>query len=229
MADFHFTEDYERHVRALKENHPLAEAMSLAVGGDYERFGKIMLGISAYAGLRNGMFVLDLGCGSGRAAKAFSERFTINYLGLDVVQDLLDYASSVCPSHFQFVLNRSLTLPAADSSVDMVVGFSIFTHLLHEETYLYLEEIHRTLKPGGVLVFSFLEFHMPSHWTVFAATVESQRNSTTPHLNMFMERNQIEAWARHLGYRVHEFLDGDRPTPLSEALGQSVAILKPLK
>lgn len=36
MAQFHFVEDYERHVAALLEQHPIDEAMSLAVGGLYD-------------------------------------------------------------------------------------------------------------------------------------------------------------------------------------------------
>jgi len=42
LATFHFVEDYERHVDRLMREHPLAEAMSLAVGGCYEQFSVIL-------------------------------------------------------------------------------------------------------------------------------------------------------------------------------------------
>ena len=57
----------------------------------------------------------------------------------------------------------------------------------------------RVLKPDGRIVFSFLEFQMPSHWTVFASTVKDMRGRNEHPLNVFMERNAIQAWAEHLG------------------------------
>ena len=39
----------------------------------------------------------------------------------------------------------------------MILAFSVFTHLLHEESFIYLEDFKRVLKPGGSVVFSFLE------------------------------------------------------------------------
>ena len=60
------------------------------------------------------------------------------------------------------MLNRALYIPAPDACADMVCAFSVFTHLLHTETYLYLEDIRRVLRPGGRLVFSFLEFANPA-------------------------------------------------------------------
>lgn len=227
MVEFHFVEDYEQHVRALKEAYPLDEAMSLAVGGDYERIGNILYKLLLHAGLREGMTVLDFGCGSGRVARQLGRHVRkLNYCGIDVVQDLLDYAAANSVPHYEFVLNQGLSLPRPDGWANMIFAFSVFTHLLHEETYLYLEEMRRVLKPDGILVFSFFEFQIPSHWTVFEMTVNQQRRSRRPHLNMFIERNQINAWAQHLGYNVQTFIDGDKSVDGIEPLGQRIAILE---
>lgn len=226
MATFHFVEDYERVVRDLIRQHPIDEAMSLAVGGSYEEIGRIEYAILRYAGLTEGQSVVDLGCGSGRLAFALSRGLTVNYTGLDVVQPLLDYAISKCPKSYRFILNHALTLPLPDASTDLCCAFSVFTHLLQAETYLYLQDMHRCLVPGGRVVLSFLEFAMPTHWEPFSVTVETQRTRTTPHLNQFIERNQIEVWARHLGYKAPTFVDGTAaPWPSGAALGQSIAIL----
>ena len=64
-----------------------------------------------------------------------------------------------------------LAFPAMDKEADMVSFFSVFTHLLHEWTFLYFEAAKRVLKPGGKIVFGFLEFRMESHWPVFDSTV----------------------------------------------------------
>lgn len=226
MAKFHFVEDYERYVADLIRQHPIDTAMSLAVGGSYEAVGAIECAILRHAGLEPGMAVVDLGCGSGRLAAALSRAFDVSYLGLDVVPALLDYARTKAPKAYRFVLNRALSLPVEAASADMLCAFSVFTHLLHAETYLYLEDAHRALRPGGRVVLSFLEFAIPDHWAVFDKTIQAQRGSTVPHLNQFIERNQIIVWSQRLGYAGVSFIDGNTaPWPSGEPLGQSIAIL----
>ncbi|MBX6374924.1 MAG: class I SAM-dependent methyltransferase [Acetobacteraceae bacterium] len=223
----HFVEDYERRVANLLATHPLDEAMSLAVGGSYERIGAIERDLLRYAGLADGMALVDLGCGSGRLAHALGTSMRLgSYLGIDVVQALLDYARTKAPPDYRFVRSVSFELPAPDASADMVCAFSVFTHLLHEETYLYLEDIRRVLKPGGRCVFSFLEFAEPNHWRIFEATVEGRRVGAVPHLNTFIERSTIEAWARQLGFRETIFIGGCEAPWCGEPLGQSVALLR---
>ncbi|GEP01267.1 class I SAM-dependent methyltransferase [Methylobacterium haplocladii] len=227
MAKFHFVEDYERYVQLLMRHHPIDEAMSIAVGGKYEEIGRVECAIMRHAGLRDGHRLVDFGCGSGRLAVSLAREVQIDYLGLDVVKPLIDYARTRCPAAYRFALNPTLTLPVDTASIDYVAAFSIFTHLLHTETYLYLEEMLRCLKPGGMVVCSFLEFAMGSHWEVFTQTVEQQRTSTTPHINQFTERNQITLWAERLGYASVAFIDGSAaPWPSGEVLGQSIALLR---
>ncbi len=226
MAKFHFVEDYERYVAALVKSHPIDEAMALAVGGDYEQIGKVERLILEYAGLEDGMSVVDLGCGSGRLANSLGRACKVEYLGIDVVQPLLDYASTRAPTNYRFVLHRELSLPVPDASIDLACAFSVFTHLLHAETYIYLAEMHRALKPGGLAVFSFLEFGAAPHWTVFEQTVANQRAKENPPLNTFIERNAIQVWCRHLGLDLLEFIDGAQPRWDGQLLGQTIAILK---
>jgi ubiquinone/menaquinone biosynthesis C-methylase UbiE len=226
MSTFHFVDDYEHHVDQLIRNHPLAEAMSLAVGGYYEEFSVILAEVLVQNGLRDGMTLVDLGCGSGRAAKGISKRVQIEYLGTDVVQRLLDYAAKVCPKHYRYKCHRELSVPAPDSSADMVCAFSLFTHLLHEESYIYLQESHRVLKPGGKFVMSFLEFASPSHWAIFQPTMEARRHNARQPLNMFIERNVIDVWCGHLGFVRESFVDGTDPRWQGSALGQSLAVLR---
>ena len=45
MPQVHFVEDYERHVAELMASHPPDEAMSLAVGGQYDEYGRLMADI----------------------------------------------------------------------------------------------------------------------------------------------------------------------------------------
>jgi SAM-dependent methyltransferase len=227
MADFHFVADYEALVANLVATRPIDEAMAAAVGGDYERTGRIEAAIVRHFGLRDGMSLVDLGCGSGRLAWALGQTMRIDYLGIDIIEAFLEYARKKSPRTYRFVLNRTLGLPAPAASADMVAAFSVFTHLLHAETYLYMEDIRRVLRPGGRLVFSFLEFANPEHWLVFEGTVNAQRDSTAPHLNQFIERNAIDLWCEKLGYEREAFIDGaDAPWGDAPNLWQAIAVLR---
>jgi hypothetical protein len=79
---------------------------------------------------------------------------------------------------------------------------------------------------------------MPSHWTVFENTVA---NMGPDHLNVFIGRDAIAAWAAHLELDIVAIVDGDKPqTPLREpltmengtvltdsaSLGQSLCVLR---
>lgn len=227
MAQFHFVADYEKLVAELVATLPLDEAMSRAVGGDWERNGQIQCAALRHLGLRDGQTLIDLGCGSGRLAAALGRSMRLDYLGIDIVQALLDYAASKSPPSYRFVLHRALHIPAPDACADMVAAFSVFTHLLHTETFLYLQDIMRVLRPGGRLVFSFLEFASPLHWPTFEATVEAQRNTTLPHLNQYIERGVIDLWSEKLGFVRECFIDGDdAPWPGAPPMWQSTAVLR---
>lgn len=117
-------------------------------------------------------------------------------------------------------------LKAADRSADMVSAFSLFTHLLQSETFIYLEECVRILKPGGRIVFSILEFAEPTHWAIFERTRNNARNAGGDHLDMFMERSAIDIWAAKLGLSVERYLAPSWKTEVGHALGQSVVILR---
>lgn len=235
---------YEQMVGGLLKALPEEEAVSHAVGGDYERVGVLEHAVLRNNGLRPDSAVVDVGCGSGRLASQLRRYPGLRYLGTDVVPALLDYARrKVGRPDFRFERAEGLWLPVADGEADFVVFFSVFTHLLHEESYVYLMEAHRALRPGGRAIFSFLEFSVPEAWTVFDANIAWVRNRTMAgHLNVFMHRQDLRLWAERLGFNtagLHfgdtRFIEVDAEAATGAvpagayALGQSVCVLrKPL-
>ena len=239
----HFIRDYNKLVtRLTKSSASLDQAMSLAVGGNFAAFGQIESDLLRMVGLRDGMRLIDLGCGSGRAAVAIARDFKIDYHGIDIVQALLDYAKANTPAHYRYSCVEQIEIPDQDASADMICAFSLFTHLLHEESYRYLQECVRVLKPGGRLVFSFLEFAMPSLWEVFENTIRESKHANRTHLNVFIERSAITAWAEHLGLVIETWQDSaqgpciplSRPAVMDNGetfetaanMGQSVCVLR---
>jgi SAM-dependent methyltransferase len=195
-----------------------ADAHKKAVGGDFYTVGHLEFQLLRSVGLRPECSVVDVGCGSGRLASQLAAWLTGPYLGTDIMGSLLDYARALCArDDWRFVETNGLVIPAPDGSADFVVFFSVFTHLTHEETWRYINEAYRVLKPGGKLVCSFLEFAIYSHWTIF----ENSYGDKAPNkiLNQFLSRDALESFAHHCGLKVEGFLDGDKPNiPIEQDL-----------
>lgn len=208
MSKLDLKATYKKYVgllKTLKFKNPL----ELAVGGEFRAFGIIEREILRLYGLRPHHMLIDVGCGSGRLAIPLSTDHPGGYLGTDLVEDLIAHAKARCNRpDWRFEAVDELKIPAADASADMVCFFSVLTHLLHEQSYLYLEEARRVLKPGGRIVFSFLEFANPQHWSHFDSAVEDARLAGVHPLNVFVERVAIEFWAKRLGLTIVEIRDG---------------------
>jgi SAM-dependent methyltransferase len=237
----HSRDAYRAHVRDLLAAYSRDEAVSRAVGGNYAAIGIVQEALLKMLGLGSSKRIIDLGCGAGRYASRIGRWFSGDYLGIDVVPELLAYADEQTPANFRFEIVEDIAIPADNNSTDLVTAFSLFTHLFHEESFLYLREAARVLKPEETIVFSFLEFAAPNHWIVFERRTEAWRSGSFPHLDMFIERSAIETWAKQLGLRVERYLNGwDLCIPISEPLvfddghideartfpGQSVAVLR---
>jgi ubiquinone/menaquinone biosynthesis C-methylase UbiE len=237
-TDYHAT--YSLHLQTLKANHSYDRAMKLAVGGEFEAAGILERQALIHFGLKKGDYLIDIGCGSGRLALPLSEYLTGRYLGIDIMPELVEYARKlVARPDWRFEVAEGLSIPEKGNSADVVCFFSVFTHLLHEQSYIYLQEAKRVLKPGGMIVFSFLDFTLPQHWNVFEANLREVNMGT--HLNMFMSKDAIPVWAERLNLKVQHIQDGDKgyiplPTPIKlesgdimsglGTMGQSVCVLK---
>jgi SAM-dependent methyltransferase len=240
MIDTESCSAYARHVAGLTARLQGDRALREAVGGEFLAVGRLEHHLLRSLGLRDGHLVVDVGCGSGRLAAQLAPFPGIRYLGCDVVPALLDHARALCRRpDWTFLPTDGQTIPADDGAADFVCFFSVFTHLLHEDTFRYVREAARVLRPGGTLVFSFLEFHVPCHWDTFAASLA--RAEPGRHLNQFLDRDAIRTFATHTGLDLVHLHDGDRPhIPIPEEivweggqrmrdlgnLGQSVAVLR---
>lgn len=205
----HFLTSYASKTRALIETQDEQTAMSQAVGGEFDAVGALEFALLKQEGLLPGHTVIDAGCGSGRLASQLRGYLTGTFVGLDVVPDLFQHAERLCGRpDWRFYQAPGTSIPEPDASADFVTFFSVFTHLLHEETYRYLADACRVLKPGGKVVFSFLEFRLQCHWNVFDASVLDTNPDKV--LNQFMDRDMIHGFAERLGFDAAIY-DGDRP------------------
>ncbi len=174
-----FFNSYSKKVQKLKQQYGgnEAEALSQAIGGNFQAGGLLEYCLLLQHGLQPEQTVIDVGCGSGRLAVQLREYLTGTYVGIDVVPELFNYARKISQRpDWKFYQAPGLTIPEPDSSADFICFFSVLTHLLHEESYKYLQDAKRILKPNGKIIFSFLEFYIPCHWDVFQGNLANSES-----------------------------------------------------
>lgn len=219
-----------RFVEALKGQMPHDKAMELAIGGGFELIGPIEVALLRHYGLPQDGYLVDVGCGSGRLAKPLSAWLKGRYLGIDLVPALVAHARKIAARpDWRFQVIQHIGIPEQDGQADMVCFFSVLTHLTHEQSYWYLEEARRVLKPGGRIVFSFLELREPVHLKIFLDTVAAMKRKVAMPMNTCIDRETIGHWAGALGMDVVEIRDGADAIVAEGSLGQSTCVLaKPL-
>jgi SAM-dependent methyltransferase len=122
--------------------------------------------------------VLDFGCGWGRILRFFLKDVEAGRIwGIDARDRMIDVCRRTMPGcHFE----RAGPWPPTtleDGSVDFVYAFSVFSHLSEEMHLRWLEEFHRILKPGGIVIVSTRNRHFIEMCEGFRAQADLE-----PHL-----------------------------------------------
>ena len=109
---------------------------------------------------------VEIGSGLGRVCAALAERFD-RVVGLDVAAGMVGRAAElVANPAVRFEIGDGTTLqPVPDASVDLVLSFTVFQHLLRPSAVEgYIRDAARVLRPGGVLVFQWNSTTGPIRW-----------------------------------------------------------------
>jgi ubiquinone/menaquinone biosynthesis C-methylase UbiE len=113
-----------------------------------DRDEQIMDAVEENALINPGMKGLDLGCGTGRFAASFRQRFKVIVLGVDSSIK----AKSLSQKNLIEVKVSDLNeaLPFDKNSQDFIISIEVLEHLVNPDGFL--NEIKRILKPGGYLI-----------------------------------------------------------------------------
>ncbi|KAF2990052.1 class I SAM-dependent methyltransferase [Methylocystis sp. MJC1] len=114
--------------------------------------------------------VLEIGCGIGRDAMQLTNIITEGtYIGVDIIKPSIDWCTnniSRAYSNFRFfhldiqdhlhnpngtLSTRDCKVPAKDNSVDRIILWSVFTHMLADDIAHYMREFKRVLKSDGLV------------------------------------------------------------------------------
>lgn len=98
------------------------------------------------------LIILDLGCGNAKNSFYFAEQGINNMiLGIDVSETALKYALELVPKGKFIKRSIGTPWPVDDRSIDIILDVTSSNSLSEKEREIYLNEIQRTLKPGGYL------------------------------------------------------------------------------
>ena len=100
--------------------------------------------------------VLDWGCGPGRIIRHLPTVIGHNciFYGTDYNAASIAWCRSNLPN-IQFNKNDlTAHLPYENETMDVIYGISIFTHLSEQMHYDWFKELHRVLKPNGIMLLS---------------------------------------------------------------------------
>ena len=91
--------------------------------------------------------VLEVGCGEGRGIGLLMQRAK-SFTAVDKIKDLIDGLKTRFPAGRFLSMNIPPLQELEDNSYDSIVSFQVIEHI--QDDVLFLQEIHRVLKPGGL-------------------------------------------------------------------------------
>lgn len=143
----------------------------------FDAISKAHIGyLQKHVGLSSDATVLEIGCGIGRDAIPMTQILSPvsggRYVGVDIIGRSIEWCQdniSQKHSNFQFIhydvkdqlhnpngttTTKQIYLPLSDKSVDLVILWSVFTHMFEPDILHYLSEFRRVLKDRGLVFFS---------------------------------------------------------------------------
>jgi 2-polyprenyl-3-methyl-5-hydroxy-6-metoxy-1,4-benzoquinol methylase len=91
--------------------------------------------------------VLEVGCGEGRGIELILPKAK-SFTAVDKIEDAIKKLQAKFPTGKFMSMNIPPLSGLQDNTYDSVVSFQVIEHI--ENDFLYLKEIHRVMKPGGI-------------------------------------------------------------------------------
>ena len=122
----------------------------------YNAYRVVRALLDRYGVREEGTTLMDWGCGHGRVARHFVREWPrATIIGMDVDAENVDWAARNIPAG-TFVSSPLLPPCAlADGCLDALISISVMTHLTLEVQLLWLTELARLIRPGGIALISF--------------------------------------------------------------------------
>jgi ubiquinone/menaquinone biosynthesis C-methylase UbiE len=142
--------------KSLYQDKTFADYWNDRAGDDGEVYKRYVLDPLMFKliGSLKGKVVIDLGCGNGYLAPKFIDQSPKRVVMMDISEHNLRHAAAKCDDPSVSFLQQDATIPwKVDSfSVDVIYSNMMLNEV--EDIKTPIDEAFRTLKPGGMFIFS---------------------------------------------------------------------------
>jgi SAM-dependent methyltransferase len=146
--------------------------------------------------------VLELGCGVARVGRELAPRVG-QWHGVDISSSIIKIARrrTAHLANVQFHELDRTALPLRDNSMDRAYSHLVLFHMDKEDLFLYLQELRRTLAPGGLIYFDTWNLLHPEGWNRFMWELEHHRHKRVKpaHRNQFCTPEEIRLYVEKAG------------------------------
>jgi SAM-dependent methyltransferase len=120
----------------------------------------VVSALHAGADLSKPLKVLDFGCGAARQILHLTRSYPqLQISACDVDFDVIRFIHRAYPQVDAYASSFDPPLKYADGTFDLLYSVSIFSHLSFEDRLLWLTELNRVLKPGGLALLTYNGLH----------------------------------------------------------------------
>jgi SAM-dependent methyltransferase len=169
------------------------------------------------ARLRDCGVVCDMGCGPGHVARYLAER-GVDAIGVDLSPEMVAQAAALNP-HIPFRVGNMLVLDEPDEAWAGIAAFYSIIHIPPLEVVNALREMHRVLKPDGLLL---LAFHLGEGE---ALRVEEMWEQQVALDFWFYSADEMAGYLEEAGYVVEEIIEREPYAPEVEHQSRRAYIL----
>lgn len=196
-----------------------AELAKLAVAGygdesDLARAAAETLHIlDATVGYGKRDLVLEIGCGVGRVGGALAP-LCRHWFGADISGEMLKHAAKRL-TRFKNItlveLNDVSLQMFPNNGLDLIYCTVVFMHLYEWDRYRYVQEMFRTLRPGGRCYFDNMDITSGPGWQMFTDGASLLPHRRPAHVSMISSGEELETYANRAGFaqvEVHRLPQG---------------------
>jgi ubiquinone/menaquinone biosynthesis C-methylase UbiE len=165
--------------------------------------------VSSALDIQAGDHVLELGCGVARIGRELAPACA-HWTGVDISGNMIERAAERTAHQDNVSLHRldcsSLEM-IPDNSIDKAYSIAVMCHMDKEDLYLYLEELQRVVKPGGMIFVETWNLAHPVGWKRWEYEVrhwsrsdQSVRKDVSR--NQFCTPDEFELYQSQAGFEV---------------------------
>ncbi|NNK37043.1 MAG: class I SAM-dependent methyltransferase [Xanthomonadales bacterium] len=151
--------------------------------------------------------LLELGCGVGRIGRELAPHCA-HWTGVDISDKMISHARERL-GHLDNTAFHQLSRTALDSlddgSLTKAYSVAVLCHMDKEDLYLYLKELHRTVRPGGLIYIETWNLAHPIGWKRWEYEVNhwnrsDQKLRKDVARNQFCTPDEFELYVRQAGF-----------------------------